>query len=487
MIAGRARSGATPAAGSRVQRRPLVARLAWTLAALLIAGALALSNGVYHPLALSAVTLAAALTLLAALAALRGEGGSGLASGGGWIAGLLAAGVAASLIQDALFAPGITVDPARLDAFRPALAAIALLLATHLWPRPPRIVATLRFPLLVAAWVVLAGAVVHASPWPGIDVWLYRQGGALALLEGRDPYAFVFRNPYGPETTVIARELLTPDGRGITALPYPPLTLLLDLPAALLGDVRWTTIVATAAAAFSIRAIGRGTRTAELAATLLLLQPATMLVIELAWTEPLVLAATTGLAVLIARGLNARATEAAQPGQGWLATGLVAGIALAAKQYTPLLLLPLLPLVDARRRWHVVAVAAALCAAIYLPFLAWDSAALWRGVVTFQLMQPFRLDALSWPAAVVTWGGPTLPSWPAFLLSALAVALTLRSAARSRSVSHALAGGAAAWLVLALGSKQAFCNYYWLAAGLLCAAIAAAARPGPTSPGSTAP
>lgn len=449
---------------------------AWVAAAVLIAGALAHSYGTYHPLSLAAVTLATALavvTLLSRRAAAE-------AWRSRWTDALLAVGVVGSLAHDALFLPGILVDPARLGAFRPTLGVIALLLATHLWVSPPAVVTRLRFPLVVGGWVVLAGAVLYASPHPTIDVWLYQQGGALALLEGSNPYAFVFRNPYGPETTVIARELLTPDGRGIVALPYPPLTILLDLPAAALGDVRLAYVLATAAGAFLIRALGRGTRTAELAATLLLLQPATFMVMELAWTEPVVLSAVCGAALLASRRepLIARAPGMARPGSSWILLGLVGGVALASKQYTPLLLLPFLILVEPGRRWRVAGVAAAVCAATYLPFLLWDSKALWRSMVTFQLVQPFRPDALSWPAAVVSWGGPQLPPWPAFVAAAGVATVAVL---RANSAAWAIAGGAAAWLILVIGNKQAFCNYYWLGAGLLCAAAAAASGAAPAA------
>jgi hypothetical protein len=126
--------------------------------------------------------------------------------------------------------------------------------------------------------------------------------------------------------------------------------------------------------------------------------------------------------------------------------------------------------VPARLRWRVTAVAAAVGVAIHLPFLAWDPGALWRGLVTFQIVQPFREDALSWPAALVQAGGPRLPAWIAFVASGVACVLALRRVAR---VSDALIAAAFSWLVLVVLNKQAFCNYYWLAAGLLCAAVAA--------------
>ena len=261
---------------------------------------------------------------------------------------------------------------------------------------------------------------------------------------------------------------------GTIALPYPPLTLVLDIPAAALGDVRWTFVVATAAAAFLIRGAGpylpcrRARGHPAPAPTRDVRRDGALL------TEPIVLTAVCGAALLASSLQRAQASGAKRPGSSWILLGLVAGLALASKQYTPLLLLPLLPLVAARQRWRVAGTAAAVCAASYLPFILWDAGALWRGVVTFQLVQPFRPDSLSWPAAVASWGGPRLPPWPAFVAAAGVAIVTML---RARSAAGAIAGGAAAWLVLVIGNKQAFCNYYWLGAGLLCAAIAASARP----------
>lgn len=448
------------------------------LAGLVIAGALGVSEGLYDPWALALVTAATAIAGLGLLAAGRPE--EVPPESARWTTAVLGLGVAGSLLFDALFLPGITVKPELLGPFRPALLAVALLAATHLWPRPPPWLSRWRFPLLVAGWLVMAALVIRASPWPGIDVWELQQAGAQSLLRGLNPYALGYRNPYGPDTYVLAREMLSPDGRYILAFPYPPLTLLLDLPGFLAGDVRWTFVAATAAAALLVRELGRRSRAAELAATVLLLQPRTLMVMELSWTEPVALAAVAGAALLLARQARSGLAAEAPPG-GWVAAGLALGLAAATKQYVLLLLLPVWRLLSPRTRWRTAALGAAAGAATLLPFLAIHPRGLWRGVVAFQVAQPFRPDAVSWPAAVVAWGGPRLPIWPSFVVAALALAWAVR---RARSVGEALAGGALAWLLLVLFNKQAFCNYYWLAAGLLLAAAGALAAPDP-APGAT--
>jgi len=90
-------------------------------------------------------------------------------------------------------------------------------------------------------------------------------------------------------------------------------------------------------------------------------------------------------------------------------------------------------------------------------------------VIEFQLRQPFRTDALSWPAAIHSLGGPKLPTWPAFLLAGATLALALRGQVTGRP-GHARR--LATWIVFVAFNKQAFANYYWLAVGLLCASVA---------------
>jgi hypothetical protein len=440
------------------------------LAAVALATALAVSSGLLELRALGLVTAAAGAAFAAARVGLATEPASRTRAP----AVALALGIAGSLVHDFVFLPGATVDPARLGAFRPVLVAAGIVLASLAWRRAPGWLVLGRFPVLVLLATALGAIVILASPAPGIDVWQYQQRGALALLSGHNPYGIRYRNPYGPGTPLIAPSLLTADGRFVLANPYPPLSLLAVAPAAALGDVRWAMLAAVAAAAFLVWRLGRGSLEAELAAALLLLQPQAFLVLELAWTEPL------ALSVLLLAILAARRTTT--PGAGrlaWLPAGLAAGLAAASKQYVPLLLLPLLPVLPTEIRIRAAAVAVGAVLAVMLPFVAWDPGGFWRSVVEFQVRQPFRADALSWPAAIVALGGPPLPSWPAFLLAGLALAATMR---RTLTPAQAVLSGASAWLAFVAFNKQAFCNYYWLAVGLLCAAVALlcpAGREGP--------
>jgi hypothetical protein len=334
--------------------------------------------------------------------------------------------------------------------------ACAAVVATFAWTGAPRSVRLARFALLTVLVGVLGVLVIRSVPAPRIDVWHLQQLGALQLAEGRNPYATAYPNIYGPRTPFIDPSLLSPDGLSITAFPYTPLTLLLDVPAALGGDVRWALLIASLASAWLIRALGRGTSVAELAGALLLLQPQGLWVLERSWTEPFALVTILAAAWTVSRV------------PGWIGPGVALGVAASSKQYAPLMAAPLWLAMRPPLRGRALAAAVATAAALALPFIAWDAPALVRGVLEFQLRQPFRPDALSWPAGVLKLGGPLLPTWPAFILAAAA----LVSIGPRPSVKLALVGGASAWIAFVLFNKQAFCNYYWLAVGLLCAAAA---------------
>ncbi len=439
--------------------------------------ALFLSNGALHPPALAGVTFAT-LAALGALLLERGEpGGASASAGRRWTSGILWVGIAASFAIDATYLPGVYVEPAGLHWFRPVLGAFGLLVATHAVAAPPWL-ARVRFGLELVAAAVLGGIVIEAAPAPAIDVWYMERMGATALLHGVNPYASAYPNIYGPLANYISGALLSPDRTLILAFPYTPLTLLAVAPAtALLSDPRWTMLAAVLFSAWAVRRLGRGSGAASLAAVFLLVQPRGLFVLEQAWTEPLVLAGTLAVALLAVRGLDegssAERAVPLSPGY-WLPLALIGSLALGSKQYSPLVLLPLLLVVPRPARLRTAAVAVAGALAVAIPFVLWDPAAFLRGVVQFQLAQPFRPDALAWPAALLRWTGVRPPTWPAF---AVAGAILLWACRRRLTVAGALTAAAAAWLAFVILNKQAFCNYYCLAVGLLCAAVAAGSRP----------
>ena len=155
------------------------------------------------------------------------------------------------------------------------------------------------------------------------------------------------------------------------------------------------------------------------------------------------------------------------------AARLAVSLFLGAKQYGAICLVALW----CGRRFGLrdTVWAVGLAGVVALPFLLWDPANLIRGVVLVPLFNPFRLDALSVPAAVARWTGVRLPAALAFLAMAAVVLFALRRGP-GRSGGEARLG-AAMYLAFFLLNKQAFFSYYWLVGVLLClAAIEALAR-----------
>jgi uncharacterized membrane protein len=200
-----------------------------------------------------------------------------------------------------------------------------------------------------------------------------------------------------------------------------------------------------------------------LAAMLFLLTPRVLYVIEQSWTEP-VFALMFALVMFCA--LRWRR-----------ALPYALGLFFATKQYS-VLTLPFVGFLTARDEenaaaMRLVAKAAAVAAAITVPFAVWDPRGFWRSVVQFQFMQPMRRDALSY----LVWLHERLPNapwlmWTPFVAFAVVTALLLWRS--PRSPAHFAAAVTLSSLVFFAFSKQAFCNYYYYVIATACCAAAAA-------------
>ena len=361
----------------------------------------------------------------------------------------------------------------------------------------------LRWPLMlimVLAFCVAGKAAMNAEyRFPPIDVYFFQSGAAHAVLHGMNPYTLTYPNVYLPDTPfygpgivtnvgVISPELIQlwhqifphhidamgrypigspyqqtigQTGTLTVGCPYPPLSVLLTIPGYLAGDVRFSHLLAMGLSAALI-VVTRPNRVAALAATFLLLMPRALFVLELSWTEPL-LVLTFSLVMFCAcrwpKGLP-----------------IALGLYLSTKQYT-VLTLPLLPLlVDGPRHWRAMGrlllKAGIVVAVINLPFLLWNAHAFVRALVVFQFLQSFRNDALSYLVFIrrIDPGVP-LPVWVALLPLVVMIPLCLRRVASSP------AGFAAAVTAVHLFffafNKQAFCNYYYFVIATACWAIGA--------------
>jgi hypothetical protein len=434
--------------------------------ALLTSMAVEVNTG-YDPLALTLLTGGVILGLSAVI--LRpGEGVERFLFR--WLATGLAA--AALICACVLFYDTHNDRPIALGAL--ILAVLGLLQVADLSAK--------RIPLLLVAVSVFCAVstATFRSPArlknPNIDVFLFHQGAANALLHGRDPYASripniyraensaVFQDPlrYGPGTPYYGPGFVDDRGWLTYGYPYPPLSLLMIVPPyGLSGDSRFADVAAIALSALMM-ALARPGRWGPWAATLLLLTPQGFEVVDRSWTEPLLLC-TFSLAMLCACRW-----PAAFP---W-----ALGLFCSTKQYTVLAVPMVFLLVHGpnsfKRFLGTWTKAALVVVAIALPFIAWSPHEFIRGVVQFQLAQPFRADSLSYLSWVYRIGGGYKgPVWIPFLAAAVAAGLALRRCPRTP------AGFAAAlaliFVMFFVFNKQAFGNYYYFVAGAALWSVAA--------------
>jgi hypothetical protein len=312
--------------------------------------------------------------------------------------------------------------------------------------------------LVAAAWVIVGGIM------PIIDVWVFHQDSAAALLRGENPFAINFPNVYGHTNRFYSDEVQV-RGRVAFGFPYPPLSLFLYLPSyALTGESRYAHALAYALCAVGIGFVSRE-RVATYAAALLLAAPACFIVIESAWTESFVLLLLVGVAL------------AAVHARRWLPVAL--GLFFAVKQYNviflPFVFLLLPGPVLSRASLRFLGVMVLTGAAVSLPLAVWDWAAFWNSDVTIQVKQPFRFDAFSFLAYIANTrpAGFVPPAW----WSAIPFALLLPTWAvllwrLPRDISGFTLGVAGTTIVFLFSNRQAFLNYHTFAAGALLLSVA---------------
>jgi hypothetical protein len=444
------------------------------VAAVVLGGALQISDGTFDPVALALATLAG---LVALVAAARGTSDAGAPSSRALLLTqcVLGGGAVLGIACTLLLAP--TDAPARsLGGLRGLALVSGLFLSAYLCLHLRASLLRARFAGLVILFAAMGAAAVQLSPHPWIDTWVFQQLGAEALTRGLNPYSIDYPNIYsgGLDRVFYAPELL--HGGRVTVYPYPPLNLLAGVVArSLFGDARYVSVAALVGLAFALARLGgkpgSGTpsrTTAELAALFVLFQPRTLFVIERAWTEPLVM-----LCFSLALLCVLRWRELAPSGA--VLAGLTCGALAVSKQYAPLLLLPLAFATPRAGRGRALLTALVVPALTLFPFALWDFRELWRDLMLAQIAQPFRFDALSLLALWGRAGGATPRSLAlvGFAAAALVLLLALR---RRPALRQAALAAAAAFLWLVLLNKQAFCNYFWLAASLLAAVCA---LPGP--------
>lgn len=319
--------------------------------------------------------------------------------------------------------------------------------------------------VFLAAMGVVGGIATIGFP-TNIDVLVFHEFGTDRLLSGENPYAPGYPNPYSAAATeAFYGPGLASEDELHFGYPYPPLTLLLSVPGALLGDVRIAHLAAVLAAAWLMARIHGGRWRGRVGAVLFLLSPPVFFVTALSFTEPFLILLLAALLWSHVRGTR------------WV-TDVLFGLFVVSKQYVVLLAPLYLLLLPRPWTWRVVAPplarAAAVALVVTLPLALWDLGEFWWSVVELQFHQPFRSDAMSLLAASVN-ASDWPPPWTYAVLPLLAGVGALAAVLRwgPRTASGVAAGAAVVMFAFLLLSKQAFTNYYFLVVGLLTLAVAA--------------
>lgn len=422
--------------------------LSMALFALCAGYAINLNNGYYSPSALLWLTISLGFCLL------------GIAE-----PHLRPVELAGSRLLTIVLAVGTLLEGALLLSKGKPVPTIAVVILALLGPLQLLPLGRLRSLILVLAVAsFLYGGVFAINLMdPQIDVLDWQQQTSETLLEGHNPYEIKFAPRY-PIPHLYAGAL-GKDGRLTVAPPYPPLSLLMVLPAfAAAGDIRYAQVFAIGVSAI-LMALARPGAIGTMAATLFLLIPRVFYVVWSAWTDPLALLNFSLLMFCACRW---------RKGIPW-----ALGLFLSSKQ-TAVLAVPLLfLLLEGPDMWRelrdMLIKAGIVIAAINLPFLFWNAREFIHSVVLFGALPPFRPNALTYLVWIysMTWKIP--PTWLGAPIALAAIALVLWKMPRSPAAFAA--GFTLVTTIFFAFSKQAFCNYYYFTIATACWSIAAASSP----------
>jgi len=398
--------------------------LSWGVAAAVAAGAIGLSFGRF--IGLTALVFAGAgvgVLLLALWLARRSDRIIGPGVEVAAVAVIVAFSVTAIPKIDTLYG-GVWPGWQRV-----LIAAVALF---GVMPASMRIVRRQVLVGVFLIWIVAVLSVVSLTQYPdsGVDVQRAHTEASELLLEGRNPYS----------------DMVIPDGSPtevnqgtIVGYSYPPVSLVMYSAGFVLGDARYTGIVAIVVTlavvlGLAIRSYSGASIFVGTIATIPLLSG----MIIGGWTEPI-----QAMFLVLSAATYRR----------WVLSSVLVGLAVASKQYMVLVLVPMLVSADSMR-YRRVAVAVAVAAATYLPFLVWNPTALWYALVGYQLERIPRADAVSvWS---IGW------EVPAVVAAVVAVALCLlawRGLRTRATITLAQAAILGVYFVLAPNS---FGNFWFL-------------------------
>ena len=416
--------------------------------------AIRIHNGAYDERAIPYLAAAIALPLIALALSHRERDTFAWALAGSGV-------ISISVLTYGLFAfsllKNLSFNAVQLNLFE--LSAVAFIIVIL-----PVKLARLFFPLWIVSFVFSGMSVLQATPNPFIDVVQVTRESCLAFAQGHNPYSITYKDIYNghPELdrAFIPADMLI-NGRVNAGYPYLPVSFYFSFVADRLAHDYRVANLACMVGASALLAYLRRSREAILAAVLYLLVPSIYLVLEMGWSDPIVVFC---LAVVVFCSLR-------YPRLLPYAVGLL----LASKQYmiiiapATLLLIP-----QPWNRRSVVPYAArviATVAIVSLPLILWDMPAFWRSAVAVQFKAAFRPDALNFAAWWVARGHTPPPGWMSYASAMLALAICLWRA--PRNASGFCLSMAIIFLAMFSLARQAFCNYYFMIMGALCCSLAA--------------
>lgn len=314
---------------------------------------------------------------------------------------------------------------------------IATLCITYFFlPRQPKWLTHGLLVIGIVLAIILRIGILGASPSPQIDVYTAGTHAAEAWIEdGKSPYVS--------------------DETDIVPLHYPPLNAYLQAVSFMTaGDIRAVYILAEIVFALFLWLIARKTKGdlyGLFVVSLFLFHPRGIYMIDMAWTEPPILA-FMGAAVFLQI-------------KGWEKSAAVAyGLMLSLKQY---LLFFLVHWFLLSRKWPRLAIMLGAAIVTIIPFLIIDPQNMIQNGFLQTLGGGVREDSLTFVTFIMNVTGIVLPRVTSLLVGAVVSGITFWAFRRAQPVLGFLFSAAITTFCLFLFGAQAFANYYYVVTGIV--------------------
>jgi hypothetical protein len=264
---------------------------------------------------------------------------------------LLALGIGIGLALTVVRSSFLHDRPGLMMTLAPLMTVLAIIASVG-----PRRRAGFAYVALMVVFAVVALGDI-ATVMVEIDVQPLLEDGIDAALSGASPYGITIPNMYdAADTARYYGPGVVENGRVLYGYPYLPVPLLLDIPAHLLGDVRWMHVAALLAAGLLAWTLATDLF-GRLASIFLVVNPMSTTVLAAFWVEPVIVFLLTVTIWGMVREKR------------W--AGVPLGLFFASKQYA-VSFIPLLWSVASARGWSTVVTAAGVGSVVVGAFLLWD-------------------------------------------------------------------------------------------------------------------